>query len=450
MREVANIVKLIGQTSSSNDKLALLKKYEHTPGLKEILRFIYNPYNKTGIAAAKLSKAGGLMNPDAIRDIEWREALEYFSTHQTGNDSDLVFARAFITYTNKAYGADAMRLACAIVTQDLKIGVTATSLNKVYGASFIPKTGCMLGTLFGDVPPHKVSWPCIVTEKLDGIRRVLVKENGVCRFYSRSGHEDTGLVEIAAEATYLPDNFMYDGELLAIGNFKDCIAQRQATNSIANSKGYKTGLTFNVFDMVPVQDFYSGVCKLRAVDRKIRLGATLMDESIQHLDERWAQLIACFGERDDLKFIKPVPILGLVKSLDEVTPIVEQIWARGGEGVMLNTIEGPYEVKRSKCLLKVKHTEEHILPVVDAIEGTGKFEDSLGALVVLYTDKQGRQSYLGVGSGFTDAQRKEIWDHPARYRGRKVEIECFGESTNSAGTTSLNCPIFKRFVGEVE
>lgn len=450
MKDVASVVKLIGQTSSYNDKLAILTKNANTPGLKEILKFIYNPYCKTGISNAKLTKAGGLMNPDAIREITWCEAIEYFSTHQTGSDADLVFARAFITHTNYVYGPDAMRLACAMVTQDLKIGITATSLNKAYGANFIPKTGCMLGTLFGDVPAHKISWPCIVTEKLDGIRRILIKEHGVCSFYSRSGHEDEGLVEILAEAKHLPDNFVYDGELLAVGNFKDCIAQRQATNSIANSKGLKTGLTFNVFDMVPVEDFYSGVCKLPAIDRKIRLGATLMDESIQHLDERWAQLIACFGESEDFKFIRPVPILGVVNNISEVTPIVEQIWARGGEGVMLNTANGPYEVKRSKCLLKVKHTEEHILPVVDIIEGTGKFEDSLGALVVIYTDKVGRQSYLGVGSGFTDAQRKEIWDNFDAYRSRMIEIECFGESTNSAGTTSLNCPIFKRFVGEVE
>lgn len=450
MKDVAQIIKLIGQTSSYNDKLALLKKYSSTPGLKEILKFIYNPYCKTGISDAKLTKAGGLMNADLIREIEWREAINYFSSHQTGSDSDLVFARAFITYTNKAYGADAMRLACAIVTQNLKIGITATSLNKVYGANFIPKTGCMLGTLFGDVPAHKIAWPCIVTEKLDGIRRVLVKENGVCRFYSRSGHEDTGLIEIMKEAAHLPDNFVYDGELLAAGTFKDCIAQRQATNSIANSKGVKTGLTFNVFDMVPVDEFYNGVSKGTAIVRKLRLGATLMDESIQHLEEKWFMLIQAYGVHQNLQFIKSVPILGVVQSLDEVTPIVEQIWARGGEGVMLNTSNGPYEIKRSKNLLKVKHTEEHILPVANMIEGSGKYEDAMGALVVIYTDKMGRQSYLGVGSGFTDDQRRDIWNNPEKYIGRKVEIECFGESTNAQGTTSLNCPIFKRFVGEVE
>lgn len=445
MKEVASVIMLIGQTSSYNDKLALLKKYEHVNGLKEILKFIYNPYCKTGIAAAKLSNAGGLMNAEYIREIEWPEAIDYFTTHQTGSDNDLVFARAFITSTNHKYGPDAMRLACAMVTQDLKIGITATSLNKVYGANFIPKTGCMLGTLFGDVPAHKIHWPCIVTEKLDGIRRVLVKENGVCRFYSRSGHEDTGLVEILAEAKYLPDNRVYDGELLAAGTFKDCIAQRQATNSIANSKGLKTGLTFNVFDMLPIADFYAGKSNDTALTRKILLGATLGDESIQLIDEHWAARLAAFGVDKELKFIKAVPILGLVQNLDAVTPIVEPIWARGGEGVMLNTANGLYEIKRSKSLLKIKHTEEHILEVVNMIEGTGKYEDAMGALVVFY-----KGSYVGVGSGFTDDQRVDIWNNPDKYIGQKIEVETFGESVNQQGYVSLNCPIFKRFVGEVE
>lgn len=447
MKTVASIVKAIGQTSSYNDKLALLKKYEHTPGLKEILKFIYNPYCKTGISDAKLSKAG-MLNAEYLKEIEWPEAIAYFTTHQTGSDSDLVFARAFISYVNCAYGPDAMRLACALVTQNLKIGITATSLNNAYGKDFIPKTGCMLGTLFGDVPAHKVTWPCIVTEKLDGIRRILIKENGVVHMYSRSGHLDDGLIEIVNEAKYLPDNFVYDGELLAKGNFKDSIALRQATASLANSKGIKTGLTFNVFDMVPVDEFYAGKSTETAFVRKIHLGATLMDDSISIIDEEWNQRIAAFGIYEDLESIKPVPILGYVKNMEQVEPIVEEIWARGGEGVMLNTFDGLYEIKRSRALLKIKHTEEHILPVVNVVEGTGKYEDSMGALVCEYVDKRGVKSYLGVGSGFTDEQRRRIWRNPDKYIGLKVEVETFGESTNASGYTSLNCPIFKRFVGE--
>lgn len=446
MKRIAEIIIEIGNTSSYNDKLALLKKYADVPGLKAILKFIYNPYCKTGISAAKLNKAMTIQ-PNQ-RDIALYDALAYFNSHQTGTDDDLAFARDFISCCNRVYGADAMRLACAIVTQDLKIGITVTSLNKVYGADFIPKTGCMLGTLYDDVPPGRIEWPCIVTEKLDGVRRILVKENGVCRLYSRSGHEDAGLVEIIEEAKHLPDNYMYDGELLAAGEFKDSIALRQATNSIANCKGTKTGLIFNVFDMVPVEEFYAGKSKFGAMERKILLAATLMDDSLEKLHDDWITLINAFGVHTDLKFIKPVPILGIINNIYELEPIVAQIWYNNGEGVMLNTAKGAYEIKRSKQLLKVKHTEEYQLEVVDMVEGTGKYEDSMGALIVKYKNKLGVTSYVGVGTGFTDAERKRIWDNKELYVGRLAEIETFGESTNAHGLSSLNCPVFKRFVGD--
>ena len=451
MIEVAKVINLIGNTSSSNDKLYLLKKNENVPGLKTILKFIYDPYTRTGISKAKLAKAlkiAEARGPYVMGNepfISYTEMIDYLKTHTTGNDCDITMAARFINCTKVMY-PEAEELAKAIVTQDLKIGVTATSLNKVYGADFIPKIGCMLGTLYGDVGPEKTKWPCIVTEKLDGIRRILVKENGVCRCYSRSGHEDTGLIEIVEDAKYLPNNTVYDGELLAAGTFKDCIAQRQATNSIANSKGDKTGLTFNVFDMVPLDEFRAGISNDKALVRKITLGATLMDESIQHLEpDKWPMLIQAFGIHTELKAIRPVPILGLVKCMTDVEPIVNEIWARGGEGVMLNSTVGKYEIKRSKELLKVKHTEEHVLEVVDILEGTGKFEGMMGALVVDYNGNK-----LGVGSGFNDAQRKDIWDNPEKYLGRSIEIDTFGESTNALGEKSLNCPIFKRFVGEEE
>lgn len=432
--------------ATGKDKLVLLKRYENVPGLKKVLYFIYNPYCRTGISSAKLSKAlqsVGRVDPDNAPS--WRNAISYFEAHQTGSDADLAYAGAFINACRTSYGQDAARLACAIVTQDLKIGVTATSLNKVYGKDFIPKTGCMLGTLYGDVNPATIKWPCIVTEKLDGVRRVLVKENDVCRIYSRSGHEDTGLVEIMEDAKHLPNNYVYDGELLAAGTFKDSIAQRQATNSIANSKGNRTGLTFNVFDMIPVDEFYAGVSHDDAMHRKILLAATFADENLQMLDDLWFSRIQAFSIHRPLKAIRPVPILGLASNIDAVTPIAEEIWRHGGEGVMLNVASGKYEIKRSKQLLKIKHTEEVVLPVVDILEGSGKYEDSMGALVVQY-----KGSLVGVGSGFTDDQRQAIWNEPGKYIGRKVEIETFGESTNAQGYVSLNCPIFKRFVGEVE
>lgn len=446
MLEASIAILHIRNAKGLNDKMSLLKQYAEVEGLKDILKFIYNPYYKTGLSKAKLIKGFNMTAKTPVNTaLTYKSAIEYFSKHNTGSDADAAFAATFIKSTDQLYGEAATWVAEALVTQSLQIGITATTLNKVYGDTFIPKIGCMLGTLYENVGPEKTQWPCIVTEKLDGIRRILIKENGVSRLYSRSGHEDTGLIEIVEEARYLPDNYVYDGELLAIGSFKDSIALRQATNSIANLKGKKTGLTFNVFDMIPIADFYAGVCTIPALHRKIRLAATLADKNLSLIDDDWFKRTAAFGIHRDLKHIGPVPILGMVKNMREVEPIVEAIWRRGGEGVMLNTADGPYEIKRSKHLLKVKHTEEHVLTVVDIAEGSNKYEGSMGALIVNY-----KGTNVGVGSGFTDDQRALIWQYPERYIGKKVEVETFGESTNAQGVVSLNCPIFKRFVGDEE
>lgn len=443
MDDIAKVVDLIGKTGSTLDKQFLLKKNENLPGLKEVLKFIYNPYVRTGISSAKLAKA--LQRHGAEVDLTYLEALKYFTAHTTGTDVDLVVAEGFVSCTRRNH-PDAVWLAEAIITQDLKIGLTSTTLNKVFGDTFIPKVGCMLGTKYNDVGPKKTKWPCIVTEKLDGIRRILVKENGVCRFYSRSGHEDVGLVDIAAEARFLPNNRVYDGELLAEGTFKDSIALRQATNSIGATKGEKHGLVFNIFDMMAVEDFYKGASDENALTRKILLGSVFKDESIQLLTDDWAQYIAMYAQHEhDFEHIRSVPILGLIQNFEEVGPIVSGIWDAGGEGVMLNTCSGKYEIKRSKNLLKVKQVKEYTLKVVGMIEGSGKFEDMLGALIVDYNGAK-----VGVGSGFDDAQRLHIWNNQDEFIDQYVEIDSFGESDNALGGKSLNCPIFKRFVGVVE
>lgn len=455
MIEAAKVISLIQRTPGYNDKQYLLKKNENIHGLKDILRFIYDPYNKTGISTAKLNKAlmfAEARGPYVMGEepfISYTDVIKYLKRYNTGTDSDLVMAARFINCTKAMYSEQpfAAELAKAIVTQDLQIGVTSKTLNTVYGEHFIPITGCMLGTLLDKVPQSKVKWPCIVTEKLDGIRRILIKENGVCRFYSRSGHEDTGMGEILAEAAYLPDNRVYDGELLAIGQFEDNIAQRQATSSLSAIKGEKHGLAFNIFDMLPVEEFYNGASEDNALVRKILLGATFMDESIQYLtgEADWPRYIASYGIHQDLKFIKSVPILGLVKNMADIEPLVEPIWGRKGEGVMLNAVEGLYEIKRSKNLLKVKHTEEITLQVVDVMEGSGKFEDMLGAFIVNY-----KGYHVGVSGRIPTTLRQEVWANPSKYIGRMIEIDTFGESVNQQGFVSINCPIFKRFVGDEE
>lgn len=441
MLEVAKIIEEVMLARGSLAKASILSRNKDNEKLKAVLKFIYDPYNKCCIGNAKLNKAMTIYTATGSTDPLL--VIDFLTKHNTGSDLAVSFAAGFVKTIAHMYGDqhNATMFAVSLVTQNLKIGVAVKSLNNIFGKDFIPTVGCMLGTLYEDV--RSVAWPCIITEKLDGIRRMLVKENGKVTMYSRSGHKDEGCIDILNEAKYLPDNYVYDGELLAAGTFADNIAWRQATSSIANSGGIKHGLTLNVFDMVPVDEFFAGKSKMNARARKILLGATLGDEGIQYLIKDWARILVAYGLEHKLEYIIPVPILGVATALGYVTPIVEGIWKNHGEGVMLNTCEGYYELKRSKHLLKVKHTEDKVLTIIDFTEGTGKYEGSVGAIIVDYNG-----TAVGVGSGLNDLTRQVLWDNQDAYVGKQIEVETFGESVNASGGVSLNCPIFKRFVGE--
>lgn len=438
--DVANAVAHIGKVNGRNDKVALVKEYGKLVGFKEIMQFIFNPYIKTGIGAAKLKKAVSYSLPTIV----WQDFISHFTTHQTGSDADVGLAQAFIKQQTSQEACD---LATAMATKTLKIGVTETTLNQVFGDAFIPKIGIMRGEKYFDVK-DKVKGPFIVTEKLDGARRLLVKEAGHVKMYTRSGHEDEGLVEIEQEAQYLPDNTVFDGELLAVGEFEDSVALRQATNALANSKGVRRGLTYNVFDMIALEDFKRGVSSHKANARKALVAAMFRDPSLQVLlPDNWQENHNIFGLPYDFTHIKPVPILGLANTEREILDFAEPIWARRFEGVMLNTLDGLYEINPNprRQLLKVKATEEFTLKVVGVFEGEGNFAGMLGGV---YLDYKGYQ--VGCGSGFNKQQRQRFWNNPELIVGKMVEGDSFGESKNKQGGVSLNCPIFKRIVGDAE
>ncbi|MNB69338.1 DNA ligase [compost metagenome] len=441
MIEIAKCVVAIATTPGRNDKMALLQRYKDVPGFKEVLQFIYNPYIRTGIAAAKLKKARPHV---AAIEFGWKEIIEYYKGHQTGRDEDVSLAKGFIQAQQTE---EAAALAEAIVTKTLKIGVTATSLNKAYGDDFIPMLGIMKAEKYKDYK-HKVKGPFIVTEKFDGARRIVVKQGGFPGMYTRSGHEDNifDYPEIQEELKYIPDNFVLDTEGLKIGDFPDSIALRQASNGLFNSKGTKTGAKLMIFDAVPLDEFNTGISTQDAATRKILIAAMFKDPSLKLLrPDDYQQLIDTLGIDYDFKFLQPAPILGIATTEEEVLALAEPIWARHFEGVMLNTFDGKYNhiVDRSRDILKVKKVEEMTVVATGVTPGEGEFEGMAGALTFDY-----KGTTVGCGSGLTVAQRRSIWANPGNYIGRRFEIDTFGESTNKAGQKSVNCPIFKRFVGE--
>ena len=84
------------------------------------------------------------------------------------------------------------------------------------------------------------------------------------------------------------------------------------------------------------------------------------------------------------------------------------------------------------------------------LEGTNSNEGRMGAVLVKFTGRDGNEYTFAVGSGFTQYERDLYWQSPSEIIGQKIEVEHFGESLNKDGGRALNCPIFKRIVGDEE
>jgi DNA ligase-1 len=114
---------------------------------------------------------------------------------------------------------------------------------------------------------------------------------------------------------------------------------------------------------------------------------------------------------------------------------------------MIKDPHASYKTKRSDAWLKIKPFITTDLEIVAVEEGEGKFVGTLGALVCEGED-QGRKIRVNVGSGFSEAQRAEIWAARKQMLGRVVEIK--GDALTmdqNQDTWSLRFPVFMQFRG---
>lgn len=411
--------KFVDELKASNSRLhkeAVLKEYQNDDLIKEITKFIFNPYVVTGMSKKKFYKQV-LWSPTAnFHDIVG--LIEYLQFHNHGSDRDIANVQNFVKY-NQEYED----IIYAIVCKDLTVGVTATTINKIWGKGFIPTFDVMLAEKYFDDPikylPEGTQF--ILTEKLDGVRCALIfDKQGRPHFFSRNGKEFLDMIELAEEAKQLDKNYVYDGELLAntVGHSKDVYRD---TMSIVGSDNVKTGVLYNVFDKIPRSDFENGYCSTFAINRKYSLQAE----------------VTC----DKFKWIRNVPMLYIGDNQERIHEYLKWAKDNGKEGVMINWATGPYECKRSRKLLKVKSFLETEAYVKELVEGTGRNAGRLGAIIIQFKDKDGRYHECNCGSGFSDKERDLYWAQPELIKNKVVEVSYFEVSNNQTDDSlSLRFP----------
>lgn len=402
---------------SGNEKLNLLKEYINSPTgplLEKVFHATYTSEINFYIRPSTFhhsGTSGQLSLNDAIDCV-----INKLSTRAlTGN-------AAFEYYMSltRIMTSDDAEVLNRILNRDLRCGVSTTTANKALTKP-IPTFSVMLCGKNEEKNVRKINFKTkpFVQLKSDGLRIIVtVSDNGTVMFRTRNGKElqFPSMVDQFKQFT----GFAFDGE--AIVKRDGEVLDRKTGNGILNSiqKGdmeFEPDVVLVLWDMIKLDDFLQGYSKEPYESRFNNLEKAIGNLSRVVLQESYR-----------------------VDSVKEVNDLFNKMLERGEEGIILKDSQAPYEAKRVNHQLKYKAELEADLVITGFEEGSGKYEGTLGAILVESADKKVKVS---VGTGLSDDMRKYIWDNKESILGKIAAVK-YNEVITSKGkdTKSLFLPVF--------
>ena len=260
-----------------------------------------------------------------------------------------------------------------------------------------------------EVSLDKINFPVYTSTKFDGIRALVIDSV----VYSRS------LKPIRNKHVQRlfgkPEYEGFDGELV-VGDIYAKDVFQKTTSGVMSEDG-EPDVTFHVFDLwsIPTFDYEY---------RQRDLQEILLDEDKEYPSIVYAMIRLC-------------------KNIDDLTFFLEHERNVGGEGLICRSPSGIYKYGRStpkeQLSIKLKFFENGEFEVIgfeERMHNTNEATtnelgyterssckenlipmNTLGSLVLKYGDSEFR-----CGTGFSDAQRKEIWENKESYLGKLASI----------------------------
>ena len=390
----------------------------------------YNPYYVFGVK--KVPETSGLENRPNPWPKFWA-MLEGLRTRSlTGHN-----AKTAIEFMSEQFDSTEWNNLCRrVIIKDLRCGITEKTLNKVLGNTEwrIPVFTCQLATDSND-HPGKMTGIKRIECKLDGVRVLAVITRNTINLYSRNGKRFDNFPQIEADLESIKRKLKFalnknngvvlDGEIVG-ESFQALMKQAQRKT---NAK--TTGMTYCVFDYIPLEDFERGYWNAQQYKRTEWL------ESHKELFESIKSLRLMPGMNVDLD---------TAEGHDVMRRFAKDAVEAGYEGIMIKDIDAPYECKRSSFWMKWKPVITVDLNIVGFEEGTGRNKARLGAIICEGVDNE-RTVRVNVGSGFSDLDRDRYWSERNQLLGHVVEVAADAVTQNQDGTYSLRFPRFVRFRG---
>ena len=403
------------------------------------LKACYNPYVTFGVK--QIPDTVGIVNAenpwsefnDLLLDLSYRKL-----TGHAARDAIQEMAERFNSEEWNTFCAPVMR-------RDMRAGISSTTINKIVKKTEyeIPIFGCQLATNSEGRPEMKGIKR--LEPKLDGVRALFVvipSDDGevttIC--YSRNGKQFDNFSHIeeqirdnyttivracvgADQGRSLINGFVLDGEV--IGNtFQELMRQaRRKTDVQADDS------VFNIFDIVPLEDFRRGHWNAQLKKR-----IALLDN-----------MRPVIHNMPNVELLPHIMVdLNTAAGKDQLERYAKDNVNAGFEGIMIKELEAPYQCKRSTDWMKFKPVYDYDLTVIGIEEGTGKNQGRMGALVCEGVDDD-KHITVNVGSGYTDVERQSYWDDKESVIGQTAVVMADAITQNQDGSYSLRFPRFKTF-----
>lgn len=261
-----------------------------------------------------------------------------------------------------------------------------------------------------DVPENDSDY--VSQYKIDGYRLLIHVENNMVKGITRNLNNETNSLPELQEIDWPDGGYIFDCEAIAYNKKGESLGFKETSERIGRKHGVLTDdktIHFKVFDLLYNKD---------------------TDISNEPFKNRFKQLQNVIPEHE---YIEVIPIF---ENISKSLQLAEE---NNYEGVIVKNKNAPYMFgKRSKYWRKIKITEETIDLKIRGFEQefNTNGEKTLGALELETKDGV----FVGnVGTGFTDKQKKEIWDNQEKYYDSVVEIQFEGFDDK------LRFPSFKSF-----
>lgn len=420
MKNVAEIIKKLQNTSGTNDKIAILKSNIDNELLKKVLHYTYNPLMKYKVTESVFENyQASACEKDNVFDL----------LNELANSNINDELRREVVAFVESQDEDVQWLIKGMLFKDLRINMGTKNINKAY-PKLIPQWEIQQSHPIDKVKKFKPNeWHCLAL-KMNGIRSTYYVDG----FKSRQNQPMDGYQHIVNDLetlyNHLGQNFkdmVFDGELIH-KNRDYAIPDNEnfrLTCSIVNSDmAEKPDIELVLFDVLPVVEFNTG-------------------ESKHGYKQRLAYLKELQSVIDELglKNIRMTPIFYEGNGVDQEIIDHHLDWTSEMklEGLMLIR-DDKYKCKRHNGILKVKRFFFSDVRIIGYEEGEGKHDGKLGSFIIDF-----KGTPVGVGSGYTDAEREEFWENRDFYVGKILEVKYKEETKNKKDDKiSLQFPTFSR------